>query len=119
MTLFPRNGLNMLPYAKSISISSPKMDASFEGMVLDLPDHAKTLYVDAKSAHAVSLRESVVALLDLADEHLECSALVLVLERSSPLLGQLLHSLMYVGGTVMTKPPFPVDPTFVLVGMEI
>ncbi|KAK7472642.1 hypothetical protein VKT23_000755 [Stygiomarasmius scandens] len=119
MTLFPRHGLDMLPHAKSISISSPNMNASFEGMVLDLPGKPKTLYVDAKSAQAVSLRESVVALLDLADEHLGCSALVLVLERSSPYLGQLLHSLMYVGGTVVTKPPFPIDPAFVLVGMEI
>lgn len=119
MTLFPRNGLDMLPHAKSISISSSNLGASFDGMVLNLPDKPKTLYVDAKSAHAVSLRESVVALLDLADEHLGCSALVLVLERSSPVLGKVLHSLMYVGGTVVTTPPFPVDPAFVLVGMEI
>jgi hypothetical protein len=62
---------------------------------------------------------SIVALLDLADESLECSALVIVLERSSPSLGKLLHSLMYVGGTVVTKPPFEVDPAFVLVGLEI
>lgn len=62
---------------------------------------------------------SIVALLDLADEHLECSALVIALERSSDALGDLLHSLMYVGGTVVTNPPFQVDPAWVLVGMEI
>ncbi|KAJ7430859.1 hypothetical protein B0H11DRAFT_899258 [Mycena galericulata] len=33
--------------------------------------------------------------------------------------GKILHSLMYVGGTVVTKPPFDVDPAFVLVGLEI
>lgn len=62
---------------------------------------------------------SIVALLDLADENLQCSLLVIVLDRASPTLGDLLHSLMYVGGTVITMPQFPVDPAFVLVGMEI
>ena len=60
-----------------------------------------------------------MALLDLADEQLGCNGLVIALERSSPILGDLLHSLMYVGGTVVTKPPFPVDAGHVLVGMEI
>ncbi len=64
-------------------------------------------------------RYSIVALLDLASENLGCSALVIVLERSAPNLGELLHSLMYVGGSVVTKPPFAVDPAFVLVGLEI
>jgi hypothetical protein len=62
---------------------------------------------------------SIVALLDLADDSLQCSALVIALERSSPALGDVLHSLMYVGGTVVTKSPFQVDSAFVLVGMEI
>lgn len=118
MTVFPA-GLGALPYAKSISISSPNIGSAFNGMVLEIPGKPRTLYVDAKSAESVSLRESIVALLDLADDHLECSALVIVLERSSPALGEILHSLMYVGGTVVTKPPFPVDSAFVLVGLEI
>ncbi|KAF9264274.1 hypothetical protein L218DRAFT_972776 [Marasmius fiardii PR-910] len=119
LTVFPRHGLSALPHAKKVSISAQSLGSSFEGMVLDLPGQMKTLYVDAKNAESVSLRESIVALLDLADELLECSALVIVLERSSPMLGEVLHSLMYVGGTVVTKPPLPVDPAFVLVGMEI
>ncbi|KAJ8516048.1 hypothetical protein ONZ45_g6598 [Pleurotus djamor] len=119
MSLFPRNGLGALPYAKSVSISAPNMGASFDGVVLELPGKPKTLYVDGKSAQLVSLRESIVALLELADDSLQCSALVIALERSSPALGDILHSFMYVGGTVVTKPPFPVDPAFVLVGLEI
>lgn len=140
MTLFPRQGLGALPYAKSVAISAPNMGAAFGGVVLELPGQLKTLYVDGKSAESVSLREryalmiftfifkektlliacySIVALLDLADESLECAALVIVLERSSPNLGDLLHSLMYVGGTVVTKPPFQLDSAFVLVGLEI
>ncbi|KAJ3733655.1 ornithine decarboxylase antizyme-domain-containing protein [Lentinula guzmanii] len=118
MTLFP-TGLGALPYAKSISISAPNMGSAFNGMVLELPGKPRTLYVDAKNAESVSLRESIVALLDLADDQLECSALIIVLERSSPALGEILHSLMYVGGSVVTKPPFPVDNAFVLVGLEI
>jgi len=117
--LFPRNGLGALQYAKSVSITSPELDAVFDGVVLELPTSPKTFYVDGKSAVHLNLRESIVALLDLADERLDCSALVIALERSSPFLGDVLHSLMYVGGTVVTKPPFQVDPAYVLVGMEI
>jgi hypothetical protein len=57
--------------------------------------------------------------LDLAEESLQCSALIIILERSSSDLGALLHSLMYVGGTVVTKPVYQVNPAFVLVGLEI
>ncbi|EKM54150.1 uncharacterized protein PHACADRAFT_162521 [Phanerochaete carnosa HHB-10118-sp] len=118
-TLFPRNALGAIPHAKSVEISAPNLGAAFEGVVLDLPGKTKTLYVDGKNAAHVNLRESIVALLDLADERLECSALVLALEKSCPHLGELLHSLMYVGGTVVTTPPFPVDPAYILVGLEI
>ncbi|KAI0093424.1 ornithine decarboxylase antizyme-domain-containing protein [Irpex rosettiformis] len=118
-TLFPKNALGALPYAKKVTIDAPDLGASFDGVVLSLPGKPKTFYVDGKSAAHVNLRESIVALLDLADERLECTALVLALEKSSPLLSDLLHAFMYVGGTVVTTPPFPVDPAYVLVGMEI
>ncbi|KXN90642.1 hypothetical protein AN958_03882 [Leucoagaricus sp. SymC.cos] len=119
MTIFPKDGLKVLPYSKSVSISAPTLEAAFDGVVLQLPGKPKTLYVDGKNAASVSLRESIVALLDLASENLDCNALAIVLERSAPNLGELLHSLMYVGGSVVTKPPFPIDPAFVLVGLEI
>jgi len=119
MTLFPRDGLKALPFAKRVSISASNIGMAFDGVVLELPGAPKTLYVDGKSAESVSLRESIVALLDLADESLGCSVLIIVLERASPTLATLLHSLMYVGGTVVTKPVFQVDPAFVLVGLEI
>ncbi|KIM40051.1 hypothetical protein M413DRAFT_446198, partial [Hebeloma cylindrosporum] len=93
MTVFPHHGLSALPYAKSVSISAPNLGADFEGVVLEMPGSLKTLYVDGKSAESVSLRESIVALLDLADESLECTSLIIVLERSSPNLGKILHSL--------------------------
>ncbi|KAI9456618.1 ornithine decarboxylase antizyme-domain-containing protein [Russula earlei] len=118
-TLFPNHAMAALPYAKSVSITSPEMGTSFDGVVLELPGRPKTFYVDSKSAEVVNVRESIVALLDLADEHLQCSALVIALEKASPALSGLLHALMYVGGTVVTKPDFPVHPAYVLVGLEI
>ncbi|KAG5221349.1 Ornithine decarboxylase antizyme [Salix suchowensis] len=57
MTLFPKNGLAALPYAHSVSISAPNMGASFDGVVVELPDKPKTLYVDGKSAQSVALRD--------------------------------------------------------------
>ena len=62
---------------------------------------------------------SVVALLDLADEHFNCSALVIALPRTTDGLDQLIHSLMYVGGQVVTHPPFKACSSYVLIGMEI
>lgn len=72
-----------------------------------------------RGTNASCFGNSIVALLDLADEHLQCTGLVIALERTSPALGDLLHALMYVGGAVVTKPPFPVDEAYVLVGIEI
>ena len=135
--LFPRDWSTALPFAKSVSISAPNIGAAFDGVVLEYPGTPRTFYVDGKSAASVSLREryeitihffsysdttplqSVVALLDLADEKFHCSALVISLERSSPSLGDLLHSLMYVGGTVVTRPPFRVNSAYVLIGVDI
>lgn len=97
-----------------------------------------TLYMSAQSAFSMydRVRETVVALLDLASEHLGCDAVVMVLDRSYVDEGtgagagiegrvakrefeELLHSLMYVGGSVVTRPPFPVDPRLVLIGIEV
>jgi len=118
-TLFPRNALSAMPYAQGVSVASPNLGAVFDGVILDLPGKTKTLYIDGKNAQNVNLRESIVALLDLAGEQLDCAALVIALEKSASRLGDLLHSLMYVGGCVVTKPPFQVDSTYILVGLEV
>jgi hypothetical protein len=57
LNVFPRNGLSILPFAKSVVVSAPNMGATFDGFVLDLPGKPKTLYIDGKNAPAVSLRE--------------------------------------------------------------
>jgi hypothetical protein len=118
-TLFPRNALSAMPHAQGVSVSAPGLGTVFDGVILNLPGKPKTLYIDGKDAQHINLRESIVALLDLADEQLNCAALVIALEKSTEGLGDLLHSLMYVGGSVVTKPPFQIDPARVLVGLEI
>ncbi|KZS86895.1 hypothetical protein SISNIDRAFT_540803 [Sistotremastrum niveocremeum HHB9708] len=123
--LFPKAGFRASVFAKGVVIS--EVGARFEGFVLDLPKEKglnnlnlpRTLYVNSKGAENVALRESIVAMLDLADEHLACEALVIALDKSSPNFGGLVHALMYVGGTPVTKPPFEVDPGYVLVGLDI
>lgn len=57
LTLFPKSGLDALPYAKSVTISASDMGDVFDGVVLELPGQPKALYVDGKSAQSVSLRE--------------------------------------------------------------
>jgi len=97
----------------------PLQIAQWDGFVLDLPGKQKTLYVDGRCAQLANLRESVVALLDLASEQLECEALIIVLPRSSQDLDELIHSLMYVGGQVVTRPPFNTSSAYLLIGMEV
>ena len=56
-TLFPRNALSAMPYAQGVSVSSPNLGTVFDGVVLDLPERTKTLYIDGKNAQQVNLRE--------------------------------------------------------------
>lgn len=63
MTVFPKEGLAALPYAKRVNISAPNLDSDFNGMVLDMPGKSKTLYVDGKSARLVSLRERYIPII--------------------------------------------------------
>jgi len=153
--LFPTSAADAARYAKGVSIESNQPDGScswWDGFILTAPPPApvtapsqvksksgskvvvphsfpiRTLYMNAQNAlkQHDSIRESIVALLDLAGEQLECDAVVMVLEREkgengrgSQEFGELLHSLMYVGFTVVTRPPFAVDPRYVLVGIEV
>jgi len=67
----------------------------------------------------VCLRENVVAVLDFADE-LQCDAVVVCLYKSDAHLSELLHSLLYVGGTVVDPVNVPYDAAnFVLVGLQL
>ena len=56
-TLFPRNALSAMPYAQGVSVSSPNLGTVFDGVILDLPEKTKTLYIDGKNAQQMNLRE--------------------------------------------------------------
>jgi len=100
--------------------SVENLDAWKLALVDDIDANSRTLY--AKSTHGVEhvcLRDSVVALLDHADEALDCDQVIVVLEKDDEDLAQLLHSLMYVGGTVISPLISKHDEAFVLVGLDI
>jgi len=123
--IFPTDFSRAAAYATPLSISQEEgigegAGTTWEGFVLSgLDNDEKTLYVCGQGAERVQLRESIVALLDLADEHLDCTSFVIALERNSPALAGLIHSLMYVSGQVVTNPPFEVDHRWVCVGIDI
>lgn len=124
-TLFPNSeaARAALPYARALRITSRQgvtpEASTWDGVVLSLPGQERTLYVIGRGAEALMLRESVTALLDLADEYLECTAFVIALEKNTPGLGELVHALTYLSGQIVTKPPFVANPAYVLVGIEL
>jgi len=119
--LFPRSAMSLLPHSRGVQIFSSVegMSVRWDGAVLAVPGNDRGLYVDAGTVENVQLKECIVALLELADEHLHCTSLVIALSKSSPDLGDILHALMYVGGTVVSRPPFPVAKGYILVGISL
>jgi len=92
----------------------------WEGAILEDPHKGfRTFYVESKSFDAVSLRENVVCLIERANEEFACTGVVFCLRKDATDLAETLHSLLYVGGTVVSKTPFPVAPDFVLVGLDV
>jgi hypothetical protein len=57
LSISPSNAPALLPFTKSVFISTPSLNVSFRGAVLKLPGQMRTLYIDGKSAEALSLRE--------------------------------------------------------------
>ncbi|KAL8280840.1 hypothetical protein RQP46_006844 [Phenoliferia psychrophenolica] len=95
------------------------VSTAWKGAVLENPAMGtRTLYVSGGSYLDVNLRESVCNILEKAEEELGCTGVVMCLEKNSPDLGDLLHSLMYVGGTITTG-PFAPNPAYVLVGLDV
>jgi len=119
--VFPRSAVSLLPHTRGVNITSymDGQSADWDGAVLALPGRERALYVDGVGVENVHLKECLVALLELADEHLQCTSLVISLCKSSPDLGEVLHAMMYVGGAVVTRPPFPIAEDYILVGMNL
>ncbi|KZT58864.1 hypothetical protein CALCODRAFT_494317 [Calocera cornea HHB12733] len=119
--IFPRSAMSLLPHTRGVNITSymDGQSADWDGAVLALPGRERALYVDGAGVENVHLKECIVALLELADEHLQCTSLVISLRKSSPDLGEVLHAIMYVGGVVVTRPPFPTSEDNILVGISL
>lgn len=133
MQLFPETASTVAQYATPFQIN---IGSIWDGFILTLPNGTKSLYVDGKAAAQADLRQryvhcvspctiflynfcSVVSLLDLADEQLGCSSVVIALPKTASGLDGIIHALMYVGGQIVTRPPFKTNPSIVLVGLEI
>lgn len=57
-TLFPHQGAGLLPYTKSITISTPGQGLkATEAVLVELPGKPKTLYVDGKSVENAELKD--------------------------------------------------------------
>jgi hypothetical protein len=118
--LFPASsGLHALP-SKAVDLTD--IVSSWQGATLDNPAMGtRTLYVAVGGARAfndVNLRESVCGVLDKAEEDLACTGVVICLEKSAPELGDLIHQLLYVGGTI-TNQPFAAKSEYVLVALDL
>ncbi|KAK9899141.1 hypothetical protein P389DRAFT_209149 [Cystobasidium minutum MCA 4210] len=94
--------------------------------VLSAPQQgAKTLYLCPEDMEKLD-SQTLVELLEIADEDLECSALVIALERKTKedneTLAETLHALMYVGGAIVAPDAGVVkydSEKYILVGLDL
>lgn len=122
-----------MPVLAATAINVP--DERWEMAVVN----GETLYARCQGGAYVDLcmRESVVDLLDRASEDLDCTGLVICLDKKEADLGapplllfnlcsdvgrtaEILHSLMYVGGNIISPKTTAYDNrSFVLVGIDV
>ncbi|SCV70084.1 BQ2448_1478 [Microbotryum intermedium] len=101
------------------SVDLTEFSSAWKGAVLENPDAGtRTLYVVGGSYQDVNMRESVCGVLEKAEDELACTGVVMSLEKNSPDLGELIHQLLYVGGTI-TSGPFTANPAYILVGLDV
>ncbi|SCZ90442.1 BZ3500_MvSof-1268-A1-R1_Chr9g10835 [Microbotryum saponariae] len=101
------------------SVDLSEFSSAWKGAVLENPDAGtRTLYVVGGSYQDVNMRESVCGVLEKAEDELACTGVVMCLEKNSPDLGELIHQLLYVGGTI-TSGPFTANPAYILVGLDV
>ncbi|CED84662.1 Ornithine decarboxylase antizyme [Phaffia rhodozyma] len=80
------SGSGLLP----VPADDEERDASGKILVIGLPD-----------AVGVEIRESVEILMDLASDYLDVSKVIFVLRKASPDLRELLHGLLFIGGSII------------------
>ncbi|KAF9212908.1 hypothetical protein BGZ59_006160 [Podila verticillata] len=80
----------------------------------------KCLFLKGDGWDNTSIRESVVAALDLAEEQLGCHTVYLCLEKSNPSLAGLVRTLMYAGFEMVHPGVLQnADPKYLALGMEL
>ncbi|EMS19447.1 protein of ornithine decarboxylase antizyme family [Rhodotorula toruloides NP11] len=99
------------------------LGSGWSGCILDNPlTGTRTLYVGGGRYEDVELRDSVVDVIDRAEEEYGCQSVVLALRKDGAEdLGALVHQLLYIGCTVVSnydETGVPNDE-YLLLGMEI
>ncbi|KAG0079870.1 hypothetical protein BGZ92_000858 [Podila epicladia] len=80
----------------------------------------KCLFLKGDGWDDTSIRESVVAALELAEEQLGCHTVYLCLEKSNPSLAGLVRTLMYASFEVVHPGVLQnADPKYLVLGMEL
>ncbi|KAK4054244.1 hypothetical protein OIV83_001270 [Microbotryomycetes sp. JL201] len=80
---------------------------SWQGAVLDNASSGlRTLYVMSTSsiANDVNLRDAVCGVLEKAEDEFGANGVVIALDKKAADLGELVHQLCYVGGTITNQP---------------
>ncbi|RIB04873.1 acyl-CoA N-acyltransferase [Gigaspora rosea] len=97
-----------------LTIFSPQQhDCKWEGFVMN-----SVLFL--KGNGVVELKESIVAILELAEECLKCDSLVVCLDKKYPQLSTLIRSFLYVGFELVLPGTFNhLNDDFLLVGIEL
>lgn len=98
------------------------LGTGWTGAVVENPvAGTRTLYLAGTVLSDVQLRDSIVQVLERAEEEYGCDALVLALDKKTDGLGDLLHQLMYVGCTVVSNHDNTGEPNdnYLLLGMEL
>ncbi|GAA5899098.1 hypothetical protein JCM8208_003003 [Rhodotorula glutinis] len=119
--VFPSHAsVHELP-AQSVDLSD-LVGAGWQGAAVDNPvAGTRTLYVGGGELSDVELRESIIAVLERAEEELGCSGVVLALERGTQDLSNVVHQLMYLGCTVVSDHEQTGLPNseYILLGMDV
>ncbi|GAA5827073.1 hypothetical protein JCM3770_004537 [Rhodotorula araucariae] len=112
--------VHQLP-VQSVDLSD-LIGAGWQGAVVDNPvAGTRTLYVGGGELSDVELRESIIAVLERAEEELGCSGVVLALERGTNDLSNAVHQLMYLGCVVVSdhEQTGAPNPEYILLGMDV
>lgn len=123
---FSKHGVKVVSLPADVAEDLPTSPAG-SAAILSSPAHdTKTLYYLAPSDPTKLDRESLVDLMELADEDLECNGIVICLDRRSSVdkeeLAETLHSLMYVGGNIVAPDAGMLgfnSEDYILVGLDL